>query len=198
MFASRSLRIRSRKNSSGWYRKETVEALKREDIVRIAQASTEAVFSTMLHVPASPQKERSEAGDPAPVEGVIAMVGIAGNWTGMGQIYCSAEFACVVASALLMSDYKSVDGDVLDAVAEVANMIIGNIKTSLEELLGPLGLGVPTVIYGRNYQARTGSVLDWTVVPFRCGQHTMEVRFSLMPTPASPRAFAVRPEPAVA
>ena len=175
-----------------------METLKREEIIRIAQAATESVFATMLHVPAAPQPTRSETGDPAPIEGVIAMVGIAGNWTGMGQIYCSPEFACNLAGALLMSEYASVDGDVLDAVAEVANMIIGNIKTGLEELLGPLALGVPTVIYGRNYQARTGNVHDWTVVPFRCGEHTMEVRFSLMPTPQGPRQQALRPEPALA
>jgi chemotaxis protein CheX len=175
-----------------------VKTLTREEVVRITQSATASVFSTMLHIVAAPEETRSETGDPAPVEGVIAMVGIAGSWTGMGQIYCSAEFACQVAGALLMSEYAAVDGDVLDAVAEVANMIIGNIKTNLEELLGPLGLGVPTVIYGRNYQARTGSVHDWTVVPFRCGSHTMVVRFCLMPTPVSNRPLGLRTEPALA
>ncbi|MEO5923025.1 MAG: chemotaxis protein CheX [Bryobacteraceae bacterium] len=175
-----------------------MEPLKKEDIVRIAQAATESVFSTMLNLPTESQPTRSEAGDPAPIEGVIAMVGIAGNWTGMGQIHCSAEFACSLASALLMTEYKSVDGDVLDAVAEVANMIIGNIKTTLEEVLGPLGLGVPTVIYGRNYQARTGSVLDWTVIPFHCEGQTMEVRFCLMRTATTSRPMIGRPETALA
>ena len=83
-----------------------------------------------------------------------------------------------------MSEYKAVDGEVLDAVAEVTNMIIGNVKTSLEEILGPLGLSVPTVIYGRNYQARTGSIHLWNVAPFRCGDELMEIRFCLSETPA--------------
>jgi chemotaxis protein CheX len=160
--------------------------------------ATESVFSTMLNLPVQPQPIRQEAGDPAPVDGVIALVGIAGTWTGTGHIYCSAEFACQLAGALLMAEYKAVDDDVLDAVAEVANMIIGNVKTTLEASLGPLGLGVPTVIYGRNYQARTGSVHDWTVIPFRCGEETMEIRFCLMPTTASNRTLPARPEPAMA
>jgi chemotaxis protein CheX len=171
-----------------------MERLQQEEVVRIIQSATESVFSTMLNLPAAPQPCRRETGDPGPVEGVIAMVGIAGTWTGVGQIYCSAEFACQLAGALLMSEYKSVDGDVLDAMAEVANMIIGNVKTSLEEQLGRLGLGVPTVIYGRNYQARTGGVHDWTVVPFLSEQHKMEVRFCLMPTPGATRTNAPRPE----
>ena len=40
----------------------------------------------------------------------------------------------------------------LDAVAEVTNMIIGNVKTVLESRLGAMGLSTPTVIYGRNFQ----------------------------------------------
>lgn len=166
--------------------------LHRDDVVKTIQEATESVFSTMLNMPAGMGLVRQEQGDPAPVEGVIAMVGIAGAWTGMGQIYCSAEFACEVAGALLMSEYKSVDGDVLDAMAEVANMIIGNVKTGLEAQLGQLGLGVPTVIYGRNYQARTGGIHDWTVVPFSSGGQTMEVRFCLMPTPVGTKMHVVR------
>lgn len=172
-----------------------MEQIHKEDVVRIMHRATDAVFTTMLNLPVTAEAVRQEAGDPAPVDGVIALVGIAGSWTGTGHIYCSAEFACQLAGALLMADYKSVDADVLDAVAEVANMIIGNVKTHLEETLGPLGLSVPTVIYGRNYQARTGSVHDWIVAPFRCGAQSMEIRFSLMPTPAATRQFHARPIP---
>jgi chemotaxis protein CheX len=172
--------------------------LQRGEIVDIIRAATQSVFSTMLNLPAEPQAARQESGDPAPVEGVIAMVGIAGTWTGMGQIYCSAEFACELAGAMLMSEYKSVDGDVLDAMAEVANMIIGNVKTGLEDQLGQLGLGVPTVIYGRNYHARTGGVHDWTVVPFHCRGKMIEVRFTLAPTPAGPRPHSFRPDAVLA
>ena len=36
---------------------------------------------------------------------------------GTGTISCSAEFACRIASQMLMAEYLAVDGDVLDAVA---------------------------------------------------------------------------------
>jgi len=173
-----------------------MQQIQSEDIVKIVHSATESVFTTMLHLPLDRQPARNEKGDPAPVEGVIALVGIAGNWTGTGQIYCSAEFARKLAGALLMSEYAAIDGDVLDGVAEVANMIIGNVKTSLEATLGPLGLSVPTVIYGRNYQTRTGSIHKWDVVPFRCGEESMEIRFCLTQTPA--RTRPARPQPALA
>jgi chemotaxis protein CheX len=112
----------------------------------------------------------------------VALVGVAGDWVGTGRISCSAKFACEIAGALLMSPpIDSVNEDVLDAVAEVSNMIIGNVKTFLEERLGSMALSIPTVVFGRNYQTRSAKVLQWTVVPFRSGSEVMEVRFCLMP-----------------
>ncbi len=172
--------------------------LKQDDFVAIIREATEAVFSTMLSLPAVPQPIRQESGPPVPANGVIAMVSIAGTWTGMGQLNCAPELACRLAGALLMSEYAAVNDDVLDAMAEVANMIIGNIKTTLEEHLGSLALGIPTVLYGRNYQTRTPGVPDWTVVPFASGEHTIEIRFCLLPSSTAPRSHSPRPELALA
>lgn len=173
-----------------------------EELAQIIRGSTEAVFSTMLQLAAEPETPRKETGNAGPVDGVIALVGIAGPWTGTGHIFVSPGFACRLAGALLATEYAAVDADVLDAVAEVANMIVGNVKTCLEEQLGPLALSVPTVIYGRNYQTRTSHVQDWLVVPFRCEGEVMEVRFCLMETQVNTssgsRSNAVRPEPAMA
>ncbi len=171
-----------------------MQFLERENIAAIIEGATDSVFTTMLNLPAAPQPVRVETGDPAPADGITAMVGIGGTWTGMGQIQCSAGFACRLAGALLMTEYASVDSEVLDAIAEVTNMIIGNVKTQLEERLGPLGLGIPAVIFGRNYQARTGGAHDWTVVPFACNGDRMEIRFCLMPTPTTARTAPLRPE----
>jgi CheY-specific phosphatase CheX len=44
---------------------------------------------------------------------------------------------------------------VLDAFAELIDMIIGNVKTALEEHLGPMGMSVPTVVHGKNFTTRT-------------------------------------------
>lgn len=173
-----------------------------DDLARIIRDSTDAVFSTMLQLSAQPQPPRHETGNSPPVDGVIALVGIAGPWTGTGHIFVSPSFACQLAGALLCTEYPAVDADVLDAVSEVANMIVGNVKTGLEERLGQLALSVPTVIYGRNYQTRTSHVHDWLVIPFQCGSETMEVRFCLMQTrgntPPATRSNTLRPEPAMA
>jgi len=158
------------------------ETIRQEEIVRAVHSAAQDVFSTMLNLPLALGDPYEDAKEPESFDGVVALVGVAGSWTGGGRVSCSPLFACQLASALLMSPYDAVNEDVLDAVAEVSNMIIGNVKTFFEEKLGPLGLSVPTVIYGRNYRTRSSGVLKWTVVPFHSGSEKMDIRICLMPT----------------
>jgi CheY-specific phosphatase CheX len=66
-----------------------------------------------------------------------------------------------IASKLLMVDYETVDDDVLDAVAEVSNMIVDNIKTALEDTLGPMGRSVPAVAFGGDFETRAIETAMW-------------------------------------
>ncbi len=47
----------------------------REEIVAMIQEATASVFSTMLNLRADEQPDRQEQGDPAPVDGVVALLG---------------------------------------------------------------------------------------------------------------------------
>lgn len=158
-------------------------ALQPGEVAGMIVTATSAVFGTMLNLPLQAQGPHQEPVHPATYDGVVALIGVAGLWTGTGRISCSAEFSCAMAGALLMSSYESVDEEVMDAVAEVSNMVVGNVKTLLEERVGPLGLSLPAVIYGRSYKTRSAGVMEWTVVPFLCGAETLEVRFNLIETP---------------
>ena len=89
--------------------------------------------------------------------------------------------ACKIASAMLMAEYDSVDDDVLDAIAEVANMVVGNIKNLIEDDLGPMGLSTPTVISGCDFETRTPGNPDWVLVPFECDGETVTVQVVLAP-----------------
>ena len=62
----------------------------------------------------------------------------------------------------------------------VSSGIIGNVKSMLETELGPLGLSIPTVIYGRNYRALSGGNRERLVVPFRVGEHRMDIKICLV------------------
>jgi chemotaxis protein CheX len=150
-------------------------------IVNSICAATQEVFSTMLGMDVTPGEPHIDKNRRGAVDGVVALIGLAGSWIGTGSISCSAGFACDISGSLLMAEYQKVDEEVLDAVAEVTNMIIGNFKTLMEELLGPMGMSIPTVVYGRNFSTRSIGTDEWVVVPFRCGGQEMEVRVCLAP-----------------
>jgi len=71
-------------------------------------------------------------------------------------------------------------------------MVIGNVKTLLEEDLGPMGLSIPTVIFGRNFASRTVGTFEWTVVPFLFDGERIIIQICL-----APQKNAIKPKPHV-
>jgi chemotaxis protein CheX len=158
-------------------------------VVKAIHASTSEVFGMMLNLEVSPGEAYSEMPSCEPTDGVVALVGLAGAWAGLGVIQCEANMACTIYSQLLNTPCdigpEGVNGDVLDAVAELANMVIGNVKNALEGQLGVMGMSVPTVVFGRKFTTRRGSNDPWTVVPFTCGESQLLVKLALTHNPGS-------------
>jgi chemotaxis protein CheX len=163
-----------------------------EFILESLDLSARQVFSTMLGVelPAGEVVDPVKAGETK--NEVVALIGVAGSWAGAGSVCCSAELACKVCAAMLMTEATSVNEDVLDAVAELCNMIIGNVKTELEAKVGPLGLSIPTVVFGRNFRTKTTGSPDWLIIRFPWDGDVMTVKLCLAeynkiphPSPAS-------------
>ena len=159
----------------------------------IRQATTE-VFSVMLGIdlelgddPPRAQAEGSGVqagkcgGTGVEHAGVVAVLGLTGAWGGSGEISCNSALALQIARTLLMSDCGAVDEEVLDAVAEVANMIVGNVKTSLEQTLGPMGLSTPAVFFGGEFETRVVGRTTRILVPFTCPAGSLTVQIALAP-----------------
>lgn len=145
------------------------------------QSATRDVFQTMLDLEVHFGEPRVDTDSPAvSSQGILALVGFAGTWVGTGSISCSTELACLMCSRMLMVDHHAINEDVLDAVAEVTNMVLGNVKTHLEEHLGPMGLSVPTVVFGRNFYTRSLRRQQWSVVPVTSDSEKFEVRVCLL------------------
>ena len=173
----------------------TMATIAHNQLVEYARSATASVFSTMLDMEVIPKPEHLDQTPPKITDGVMALVGIAGPWIGAGVITCSARSAIDVCNHLLSADEDSVNDDVLDAVGEVANMIIGNIKTMVEEHLGPLCLSIPTVVYGHNFTSRSAGNDNWVVLPFEYGGDVIAIRICLAPSksPASMLVASVHP-----
>ncbi len=164
-----------------------------EKLVAMVRQATKDVFGTMLGIQLQDRDPYEEVSAPGPSDGVLAFIGLAGQWAGSGTFSCPAETARTIAGALLMQECPHIDDDVLDAIGEVANMVHGNVKTLLEEELGPMGLSIPTVIYGKNFTTRSGAKNRWTVVPFDCLGSEISIHICLAPNKdASPHQKAAK------
>jgi chemotaxis protein CheX len=150
-------------------------------IVDSIHTAASNVFSTMLGGDLGPGADSVTVGAPEPTDGIVSFIGIAGAWAGTGSLSCSSAMACALYSQLLMPDAQSVDEDVLDAVAELTNMIIGGVKSDLEPYVGPLGLSIPTVVFGHNFRTRTVGSTEWIVVRFPWNGEELAVKLSLAP-----------------
>jgi len=158
------------------------DALDRQMIVDMVRSSTMRVCSTMLSLDIACRDAYTEMNPPSGTEGVVSFIGLAGQRAGTGSLHCSSDVACSLASSFLMAAFESVNDEVLDAFGELTNMVIGNLKNQLETHLGPIGLSIPTVIYGRNFNTRSLGHQEWTVVPFLWDGGSLDVKVCLKET----------------
>jgi chemotaxis protein CheX len=80
---------------------------------------------------------------PASLTGTVF---ISGQWNGLVSLTCSSVAAVRAAALMFAADLEEVDqGDVLDAVGELVNIVGGNLKGMLPS---PTGLSLPSVNEG--------------------------------------------------
>jgi chemotaxis protein CheX len=152
-----------------------------EDLYEAIRRATEQVFATMLNMEIEACAPIFEHDFPGHFDGVISFVGMAGAWLGTGGLSVDSSFARRIAASFLMMDFPAVDDDVLDAIGELTNIIIGNVKGTVEQFVGPMALSTPTCIVGNNLTAHSLGRHRWTVIRFRCGEDKLDVMMHLVP-----------------
>lgn len=156
----------------------SVESLREMAQPAIRQATSD-VFTTMLGC--SVELGETELKNHPKLGGtsLMSIVGIAGPFYGTGVISCDALTACRIAGALLMDSYEHVNDEVLDAMGEMGNMVVGNVKTILEGQLGALSLSTPTVVYGRDLVAHVSNGHKWLCTRFKSDLGEVEIQMFL-------------------
>ena len=164
--------------------KENME-IDQDLLVRSVTEATSEVFSTMLDMQVEYAGATTEARPSS--SALISLIGITGDWGGSGVFCCSPALAAEVCAQMLGGEFDptqtSVTEEILDVVAEVTNMVVGNIKNGLEPVTGPLAISVPTVIHGRNFQFRNSLGLKGIGLMFKTGEEEFEIRISLRRLP---------------
>jgi chemotaxis protein CheX len=157
----------------------TTISVQPEELAKMIFNATQEVFTSMMgcEIQQLPDTETTLTDS---FDGVLSLIGLAGPVIGNGVLACSAEAARDLSSQLLYTQFTSVDEQVLDAVGEITNMIVGGFKNLLEVHIGQLQMSIPTVIFGKNIATRN-SRAD-VVVTVRCafpkGQFELTVRLA--------------------
>ena len=138
-------------------------------------AAAQEVFTSMLSAQLTREDTKGES--VAPFDGVMSFVGLTGEWSGTGLLICDGAVACDVASRLLMTSCEGNTDEVLDAVGEVTNMVIGSLKNWLEGHLGAMNMSTPTVVYGKNISSR--SARNDLTTSARCSYSGGEITFTI-------------------
>jgi chemotaxis protein CheX len=108
----------------------------------------ESIFGTMMDLEVSASETPWLPGE----DRLTSCVYIEGEWNGAVLLECNREQACRFAGQLLSMDPPAeVDDDVRDALGELANMIGGNLKSTMAV---KACLSMPSVIDGGSYELR--------------------------------------------
>ena len=134
------------------------------------------VLRTMATVDARPgkpylKKDQRAAGD------VSAVIGLTGDATGTISITFQASAIVAIVSKMFGEPVTELNGDVSDAVGEIANMVSGQARQELETMGRLLHGGVPSVIVGKDHSVRHISNHPIVAVPFETddGSFTIEI-----------------------
>lgn len=128
--------------------------------------SLNEVFGMMLAMTATPceGKVTSE---------ITSVVGLTGSLNGLFTISCSQAAGLKLAEAMLGT--PECEGQVLDALGEICNMLAGSFKSRIPSIGDTCMLSVPTTIAGADYQVHTvkGGQRFATIVKFN--EHLLQV-----------------------
>lgn len=140
------------------------------DLEAMVQSAVAQIFDTMLSMKLEllPPNAKVENGEPQ----VAGSVGFSGSQlSGVVYIYSSVTFAQKLTAALLGLEEREITGSemVNDAVGEMANMIVGQLKSELCDRGIMCVLTVPSIVRGANFTIRAVSSTSRRVLTFQCG-----------------------------
>lgn len=128
-------------------------------------SATEEVFETMVFKPVS-RREPIEDASVKPVSNVVATVAFAGHRRGFVAFHSTLGTARTIAGAMLGMPAEEVNGEMPDAIGEIANMIAGSFRTKLAATEPPSAIAVPTVTIGSDFSTKYMSQVNRVLCPF--------------------------------
>jgi chemotaxis protein CheX len=146
-----------------------------EDLEQLIGTAIREVFGTMLNLPVAPMAMTDLQVNGTPH--VASSVGFIGRLTGVVFIYVSGQFARKMTCNLLGLDDSDIDSDemVNDAMGELANMVVGNLKSRLSDRGMGCVLTIPSIVRGTHLSIEPVSSIERRVFCFSCEKNHLLV-----------------------
>lgn len=151
----------------------------------LVKAAVTEVFDTMMSMKAS--EVAVESINRTNGTGHIAgSVGFIGRLSGVVYIHVSETFARTITGLLLGLSEAEIDGQemVNDAMGEIANMIVGHMKSRLADRGMSCVLTIPSVVRGSNFSIEAVSSTQGRLYAFSCPTDHFLVEFLVKPDTA--------------
>jgi chemotaxis protein CheX len=156
-----------------------------DDLDDLVRSAVSEIFDTMLNLGIRGETPGAEITNGEPH--VAGSVGFSGVVSGVVYIYSSVTLAKLITAGLLGLEPAEVSGDemVNDAVGELANMVVGQLKSRLCDRGISCVLTVPSIVRGTNFTIEAVSSTSRRVLMFRCDNNQQLVVEVLVRTPSN-------------
>jgi chemotaxis protein CheX len=136
--------------------------------------ATEEVFETMVF--RSLTSLLPIEGDALrPQSNVVGTVGFAGGASGLVAFYSTLDAARNIAGSMLGMEPAQVNGEMVDAIGEITNMIAGSFRTKMVAQGHNWAISVPTVTMGSDFYIKPMVNGRRVLIPFKMDEHEVFV-----------------------
>jgi chemotaxis protein CheX len=113
--------------------------------------SAKEVFTSMVCVPIE------EAGTPTPPSDAafLATITFKGGIEGCLTVHCDPPCAERIAAGMLCAEQTPAENEVVDALGEIANLVMGGVKTRILSEVKNVQISIPSVVQGRQLRSHT-------------------------------------------
>jgi len=118
---------------------------------------------------------------------IAGAVGFVGRLSGVVYVFTTVSFARRITATLLGLQEAEIEGDEMinDAMGEMANMLVGQMKSQLSDRGMPCVLTIPSVVRGSNFSVEATTSTEGHIFSFVSGENRIFIQVLLKPSEAS-------------
>jgi chemotaxis protein CheX len=155
------------------------------DLEGLVTTAVTELFSTMLGMNMVPVPLETDLGNGE--THIAGAVGFVGRLSGMVYVYTTLSFGRRITATLLGLQEEDIEGDEMinDAMGEMANMLVGHMKSRISDRGMPCVLTIPSVVRGSHFSVEAITSTEGHIYSFASGENRIFVQFLMKSSESS-------------